>query len=65
LTCWKDIVSPQLITSKTILKYFDGHFFKPHEIIPSLPVELAKKIVSIELKVIDATLEYNFILGRT
>jgi hypothetical protein len=65
LTCWKALGSPQLTTSETILKYFDGHFFKPHRILPSLPIELAGKTVSVEVEVIDATLDYNFLLGRT
>jgi hypothetical protein len=65
LTCWKSLGSPQPTTSKTILKSFVEHFFKPHGILPSLPVELAGKNVSVEVEVINATLNYNFLLGRT
>jgi hypothetical protein len=65
LTCWKSLGSPQLTTSETILNYFYGHFFKPHIIIPSLPIELAGKTILVEVEVINATLDYNFILGCT
>ena len=30
LSCWKALGSPQLTTSQTILKDFDGNFFKPN-----------------------------------
>jgi hypothetical protein len=46
-TCWKDLGSPQLTTLETILKYFNRHFFKLHGILPSLLVELARKVVSV------------------
>jgi hypothetical protein len=65
LSCWKSLGSPQLTTSPTILKYFDGHSFKPHGILTSLPIELRGKTVSVEVEVVDATLDYNMLLGRT
>jgi hypothetical protein len=65
LSCWKSLGSPQLTTSQTILKYFDGHFFKPHGILTSLSIELGGKTVSVEVEVVDATLDYNMLLGRT
>jgi hypothetical protein len=65
LSCWKSLGSPQLTTSQTILKYFDGHFFKPHRILTSLSIELGGKIVSVEVEVVDATLDYNMLLGHT
>jgi hypothetical protein len=65
LTCWKNLGSSHITTSKTILKDFAGHFFKPHKILPSLPNELAGKNVSIEVEVIDATLNYNFLFVHT
>jgi hypothetical protein len=65
LSCWKSIGSPQLTTSSTILKYFDGHYFKPHGILTSLSIELGGKTVSVEVEVVDATLDYNFLLGHT
>jgi hypothetical protein len=57
--------SPQLTTSETILKSFDGHFFKPQGTFPSLPIELAGKTATIEVEVINANLDYNLLLGRT
>jgi hypothetical protein len=65
MNCWKSLGSPQLTTLETILKAFDGHFFKPHGIFPSLPIELAGKTASVEVEVIDANLDYNILLGRT
>jgi hypothetical protein len=65
LSCWKSLGSPHLTTSQTILKYFDGHFFKPHGILTSLSIELGGKTVSVEVEVVDATLDYNILLGHT
>ena len=38
LSCWQAFSSPTLILSPTVLKAFDGHVFKPHEILTALPV---------------------------
>jgi hypothetical protein len=65
MTCWKSLVSPQITTSETILKKFYGHFFKPHGIFPSLPIELASKTFFVEVEVIDVNLDYNILLGHT
>jgi hypothetical protein len=62
---WKALGSPQLTTSETILNAFHVHFFKPRGIFPSLPIELAGKTTSIEVKVIIDNLNYNLLLGRT
>ena len=43
---------------------FDGRSFWPHGIIPSLKVRLGGKIVTIEVEVVDAPLDYNILLGR-
>ena len=47
-----------------MLTYFDGRSFWPHGIIPSLEVQLGGKTVAIEVEVVDATLDYNLLLGR-
>ena len=60
LACWKAIYSPTLIPSLTILKVFDGHTFHPYGIIPSLPFELGRKTISIEVEVVDALLIITF-----
>jgi hypothetical protein len=65
LSYWKALGSPHLTTSQTILKYFDVHSFKPHEIITSLSIELGGKTVSVEVEVVEVTLDYNILLGHT
>ena len=64
LSCWKAIGSPELVTSPTTLKSFDGWGFHPHVIIPSLSIELGGKSISIQVEVVDAPLDYNLLLGR-
>ena len=64
LSCWKALSSPELVTSPTTLKEFDGQGFQPHGLISSLAVELGGKIVSIQVEVVDAPLYYNLLLGR-
>ena len=49
LSCWKAIGSPELVTSPTTLKSFDGRGFHPHGLITSLSVELGGKNVSIQV----------------
>ena len=43
LACCKSIISPTLILSPTMLKYFDGHTFRHHGNFPSLLVDLGGK----------------------
>jgi hypothetical protein len=63
LTCimsisfWKAVGSPKLNTSKTLLKYFDGHMFQPHGIIIALPIELGGKTIYVSMEFINAPLE--------
>ena len=63
LSCWKGLGSPKLSQSVTILTAFDGRSFRPHEIIPSLNVQLGGKSVAIKVEVVDAPLDYNILLG--
>lgn len=65
LSCWQALGSPTLVSSPTVLKAFDGHMFKPHEILTPLPVEIGGKTITIDAEVIDAPLDYNILLGRT
>jgi hypothetical protein len=65
LACWKAIGQPIFSMSPTLLTTFDGHSFRPHGIIPSFPVELAGKTVCVEVEVVDASLDYNILLGRS
>ena len=64
LYCWKGLGSRELSESTTMLTAFDGISFWLHEIIPSLKVQLGGNIVAIEVKVFDAPLDYNILLGR-
>jgi hypothetical protein len=65
LSCWKAIGQPILSPSPTLLTAFNGHSFQPHGIIPSFPVQLGGKIVCVKVEVVDASLKYNFLLGRS
>ena len=47
-----------------MLTAFDGRSFRLHGILPSLKACLGGKIVAIEVKVVDAPLDYNLLLGR-
>jgi hypothetical protein len=65
LSCWRDIGSLDINYSLTTLKAFDGRGFKPYGILNSFPMELGGKIVFIDIKVIDASLDYNLVLGHS
>jgi hypothetical protein len=49
LSCWKAIGQPALSPSPTLLTAFDDHSFRPHDIVPSFPVQLGGKIVCVEV----------------
>lgn len=63
ISYWRAIIYPSLLTSPTMLKEFYVHIFQPHRILTTFPIELQVKTISIEVKVVDAPLEYNFLLG--
>jgi hypothetical protein len=65
LACWKAIDQPVLSPSPTLLTSFDGRSFRPHGIIPSFPVQLGGKTMCVEVEVVDASLDYNILLGRS
>ena len=46
------------------LTAFDGRSFYPHGILPAFENKLVGKVVSVEVEVIDAPLDYNLLLGR-
>ena len=64
LSCWKAIGSPKTMKSLTTLKAFEGRGFQPHGLMPTLSFELGGKVVSIQVEVVDAPLDYNLLLGR-
>ena len=63
--CWQALGSPTLVVSQTVLKAFDGHVFSPHGILTAFPIELGGKIVTIEVEVVNAPLDYNLLLGHS
>jgi hypothetical protein len=44
---------------------FDGRGFQPHGLFKSFVVTLKGKIVLVDIKVLDAPLDYNLLLGRS
>ena len=64
LSYWKGLSSPEVSQSTTMLTTFNGRSFRLHRIIPSLKVQLGGKTIMIEVKVVDAPLDYNILLGR-
>ena len=64
LSCWKGFGSPELSQSPTMLIAFNGGSFWMRDILSSLQVQFGGKIVAIEVKVVDAPLDYNLLLGR-
>jgi hypothetical protein len=65
LSCWKGLKSPVLKKSPTMLCAFHGRGFHPHRLLQSLAIHLGGKIVTIDVKVVDAPLNYNLLLGRS
>ena len=64
LNCWKTLGSPTLNQSPTILKAFDGRGH-PYIILQDLPIEVEGKTVNLDMEVVDTTLDYNLLLGRS
>jgi len=46
-----------------MIKAFNGFGFKPYDVLPSFLIMLEGKIVQFEVEVLDAPLDYNFLLG--
>jgi hypothetical protein len=65
LACWKAIGQPIFSPSPTLLISFDVHLFRPHGIIPSFLVQLREKTMCVKVEVVDASLDYNLLLGRS
>ena len=62
---WQALGSPMLIASQTVLKAFDGHLFTPHGILAAFLIELWGKIVTMEVEVVNAPLDYNLLLRHS
>jgi hypothetical protein len=65
LACWKGLKSPALNKSPTMLHAFDGRGFHPHGLLQSLSVQLGEKTIYVDVKVVDAPLDYKLLLGRS
>ena len=63
LTYWRDIWSLDVNQYPTTLKSFVGSDFLPYRNLPSLVMELGGMTISIGVEVVDAPLDYNFLLG--
>jgi hypothetical protein len=64
LVCWKALNSLSLSQSSTMLTPFDSCSFRPHDILPTFPVQLGGKMVEVDVEVVDAPVNYNLLLGR-
>ena len=64
LACWKGIGSPAYVPSATLLTAFDSHSHRPHGFVTALPIYVGGKIVNIEVEIVDASLDYNLMLGK-
>jgi hypothetical protein len=56
---WKNLDSPDLTPSPITLQAYDGQPSQPEDHFQNVLVELAGKIVIINIKVIDSPLDYN------
>jgi hypothetical protein len=65
LVCWKAINQPIFSSSPTLLTAFDNSSFRPHGIIPSFPMNLGGKTMCVKFEVVDTSLDYNILLGRS
>jgi hypothetical protein len=64
LVCWRALGFPTLSRSPTMLTYFDSRSFHPHDILPAFPVHLGWNTIEVDVKVVDAPLDYNILLGH-
>ena len=64
LSFWKSLSSPRLSKVPMMLKYFDGHTYKPCGIINNIHLELGGATITVEVEVIDRPLDYKILLGR-
>ena len=45
ISCWKNMGSPELVISNTLLTSFNGIFFHPHGILPALDIKFLGEMV--------------------
>ena len=61
----KKLGSPTLQPSIAALRAYDDCSAQPQGILTNVPVELSRKIVLIDIEVVNAQLDYNLLLGRS
>ena len=61
----QELGSPTLVQSHIVQKSFDGHSFSPHGLIGSCVIEWGGKTVIVDIEVVDAPIDYNFVLGHS
>jgi hypothetical protein len=64
-TVWQKIGSLELIPSAITLRAYDGRPSSPKGLFQNVPVELRGKTILIDIKVIDAPLDYNILFGHS
>jgi len=65
VACWKAIGSPTLSQSPNTLESLNGRDSCPFSILPHFPITLEGKIVEVGVKLVDANLTYNSLLGQS
>ena len=62
---WKDLGSPTLIPSTITLRAYDGRPSQSQGLYQNVPIFLTRKQTLIDVKVVNAQLNYNIPLGRS
>jgi hypothetical protein len=64
-TVWQKLGSPELTPSPITLRAYDGRPSSPEGLLQNVPIELGGKTILIDIEVIDVTLDYNILFGRS
>jgi hypothetical protein len=64
-TVWQKLGSPELTPSAITLRAYDGRPSSSEGLLQNVPVELGGKTILIDIEVIDVTLDYNILFGRS
>ena len=64
-TVWQKLGSPEIIPFAITLRAYDRRPSSPKGLFQNVPVELRGKTILIDIKVIDAPLDYNILFGRS
>jgi len=63
-TAWKALGSPFLLLEMRNLTGFDKGTNRPLGILPNVPITLRRKIIQMNVMVVQGPLDYNLLLGR-